>query len=81
MNTARLLAWILLPLVGLVLLGTLAIWLVKALLGIAAYLIVGALVVGGGVYLYRRARRAVGPGTRNRRRIEAAAQTYRARNR
>jgi O-antigen/teichoic acid export membrane protein len=81
MNTARLLAWILLPLVGLVLLGALAIWLVKALLGIAAYLIVGALVVGGGVYLYRRARRAVGPGTRNRRRIEAAAQTYRARNR
>jgi O-antigen/teichoic acid export membrane protein len=81
MNTARLLAWILLPLVGLVLLGALAIWLVKALLGIAAYLIVGALVVGGGVYLYRRARRAVGPGTRSRRRIEAAAQTDRARNR
>jgi hypothetical protein len=81
MNTARLLAWLVLPLVGLVLLGTLAVWLFKALLGLAFYLVVGAAVVGGGVYLYRRAKRAMEPGARNRRRIEAAAETYRMRNR
>jgi hypothetical protein len=81
MNTARLLAWVVLPLVGLVVAGMLAIWLFKALLGLAFYLIVGALVVGGGIYVYHRVRRAVGPGTRSRRRIEAATQTYRTRNR
>jgi NAD(P) transhydrogenase subunit beta len=43
--------------------------------------IVGALVVGGGIYLYRRAKRAVGPGTRTRNRLDAAASTYRQRNR
>ena len=78
---ARLLAWLVLPLVGLVVLGMLALWLFKALLGLAFYLVVGAVVVGGGVYLYRRAKRAVEPGTRHRRRIEAATQTYRMRNR
>jgi hypothetical protein len=76
MNAARLLAWLVLPLVGLVLLGMLAIWLFKALLGMIFYVLVGALVVGGGYYLYRRARRAVGPGTRTRRRIDAATETY-----
>lgn len=72
MNAARLLAWIVLPLVGLVLAGMVVIWLFKVLLGLAFYLIVGALVVAGGYYLYRRAARAVGPGSRTRRRIEAA---------
>jgi hypothetical protein len=81
MNTARLLAWTVLPLVGLVVAGILAIWLIKSLLGLAFYLVVGALVVGGGVYLYGRAKRAVGRDTRTRRRIEAASQTYRTRNR
>jgi O-antigen/teichoic acid export membrane protein len=80
-NTARLVAWVLLPLVGLVILGIAAIWLLKALFGVVVYLLVGAAVVGGGYYLYRRARRSLGPGTRNRRRIEAARQTYRARSR
>lgn len=77
---ARLVAWLLLPLVGLVLAGMLAIWVIKALLGLIVYLAVGAAVVGGGIYLYRRARRAVGPGTRAHRRLEAARETYRARN-
>ncbi|HET6211958.1 MAG TPA: hypothetical protein VFE14_03690 [Micromonosporaceae bacterium] len=81
MNVGRLLAWVVLPIVGLVLAGMLAIWLFKALLGLVFYLLVGALVVGGGVYLYGRARRALGPGTRTRRRIDAASQTYRERNR
>jgi hypothetical protein len=81
MNTARMLAWLTLPLVGLVVAGVLAVWLFKALLGLAFYLVVGAAVVGGGMYLYHRVKRAVEPGSRNRRRIEAAAQTYRTRNR
>ena len=81
MNTGRLLAWVVLPLVGLVVAGVLAIALFKALLGLAFYLIVGALVVGGGLYLYQRAKRAIGPGTRTRRRIEAASETYRLRKR
>ena len=81
MNAARLLAWLVLPIVGLFVVGALAIWLFKALLGIAIYLVVGAVVVAGGAYLYRRAKRAVGPGTRTRRRIEAATETYRTRQR
>jgi O-antigen/teichoic acid export membrane protein len=81
MNTVRLLAWLVLPIVGLFVVGALAIWLFKALMGMIVYLIVGALVVGGGVYLYGRAKRALGPGTRERRRLEAAAETYRNRHR
>jgi len=75
------LAGIVAVLVGLVLVGFLAIKLFAALLGIFAYLIVGALVVGGGAYLYYRTKRAVGPGTRTRNRLDAAAATYRQRNR
>ncbi|GAA5200609.1 hypothetical protein GCM10023322_78880 [Rugosimonospora acidiphila] len=81
MNAAKLLAWLLLPVVGLVLAGMLAIWLFHALLGLLFYVIVGALIVGGTVYLYRRTKRAIGPGTRARRRLDAAAETYRMRNR
>jgi O-antigen/teichoic acid export membrane protein len=80
MNVARLLAWIVLPLVGLVLIGALAVWVIKAALGFVIYILVGALVVGGGVYLYGRAKRALGPGTRARRRLDAASETYRMRN-
>jgi hypothetical protein len=80
MNTAKLIAWLVLPLVGLVLAGMLAIWVFKALLGMLVYIVVGALVVGGGVYLYKRAQRSLDSG-RARRRIAAASQTYRMRNR
>jgi uncharacterized membrane protein len=66
---------------GLVVVGALAIWVLKALIGIIAYVLVGALVVGGGMYLYRKAKKAVGPGTRTRNRLDAAAYTYRQRNR
>jgi hypothetical protein len=81
MNTARLLAWLVLPLVALVAVGALAVWTFEHLLGLAFYLVIGAVVAGGAVYLYNRAKRAVEPGSRNRRRIEAAAETYRMRNR
>ena len=77
----RFLAGTVAVILGLVVVGDVAIWLLKALLGVAIYLIVGAVLVGGGVYLYRRARRAVGPGTRTRNRLDAAASTYRQRNR
>jgi hypothetical protein len=77
MNAARLLAWLVLPIVGLVLAGMLAMWLLHAVLGLLVYVLAGALVVGGGAYLYYRTKRAIGPGTRARRRIEAAAETYR----
>jgi hypothetical protein len=79
MNSGRVLARVALALVGLVLAGMLAIWLLKALLGLAFYLVVGALVVGGGAYLYYRVKRALGPHSRGQRRIEAAARTFRTR--
>jgi hypothetical protein len=81
MNAAKLLGLLVLPIVGLVLVGMLAIWAFKALLGLAVYLIVGAGLVAGGMYLYGKAKKSVGPGTRARYRIEAAAETYRQRNR
>jgi hypothetical protein len=81
MNAVKLLAWLLLPVAALVLVGMLAVWVFHALLGLLFYIIVGALVVGGGLYLYRRTKRAIGPGTRTRNRIDAAAQTYRTRDR
>jgi hypothetical protein len=57
-------------------------WVASALLGnFLFYLIVGALLVGGGLYLYGKAKKSLAPGTRNQRRIEAAAKTYRMRNR
>jgi O-antigen/teichoic acid export membrane protein len=77
----RFLAGTVAVILGLVVVGAVAIWLLKALLGIAVYLIVGALVIGGGLYLYGKAKRAVGPGTRTRNRLDAASSTYRQRNR
>jgi hypothetical protein len=79
-NAAKLIAWLVLPIVGLVALGALAIWLFQALTGVLVYLLVGIAVAAGGTYLYQRAKRAVGPGTRTRLRLDAAAETYRQRN-
>jgi hypothetical protein len=81
MNTVKLMAWLVLPIVGLVALGALAIWLFQALMGVLLYLVVGIAVAAGGAYLYQRTKRAVGPGTRSRMRLDAAAETYRQRNR
>jgi hypothetical protein len=71
MNAVRFAAWLILPVVGLVLVGMLAIWAIHAILGLLSYIIVGALVVAAGAYLYRRARRAVGSRASGRRRIGA----------
>lgn len=80
-NAVKLIAWLLLPIAGLVVLGALAIWLFNALMGVLVYLLVGIAVAAGGAYLYQKAKRSVGPGTRTRMRLDAAAETYRQRNR
>jgi hypothetical protein len=64
---------------ALVVIGAVAIKLLGFVLSLAWYIIIGALVVGGAVWLYSKARRSVGPGTRWRNRIDAANQTYKQR--
>ncbi|GAA2628967.1 hypothetical protein GCM10010399_70830 [Dactylosporangium fulvum] len=48
---------ILLATAALILVGIVAWWLIKMLFGAVFYLIVGALVVGGGWYLYNKIKR------------------------
>jgi len=74
-------AYVVAAIAGVIVVGWVAISVLHALMGVLAYLIAGALVVGGGLYLYGKAKRGLAPGTRNQRRIEAAAKTYRMRNR
>jgi hypothetical protein len=74
-------AYLVATIAGVIVVGWVAVSLLHVLVGALAYLIVGALVVGGGVYLYGRTKRSLAPGTRNQRRIEAAVKTYRMRNR
>ena len=74
-------AWAVALIAGVIVVGWVAVTLLHALLGALSYLIVGALVVGGGVYLYGKAKKGLAPGTRTQRRIEAATKTYRMRNR
>jgi hypothetical protein len=74
-------AYLVATIAGVIVVGWIAIPLLQVLVGAQAYLIVGAVVVGGGVYLYGRAKKSLAPGTRNQMRIEAAAKTYRMRNR
>jgi hypothetical protein len=52
--------WVVLGGIALVLVGWLVLSLLGTLLKLGFYLVVGALVVGGGVYLARRARRSLG---------------------
>jgi uncharacterized membrane protein SirB2 len=56
----------LLVVAGLVVVGAVSVWLIGQLLGLIWYLVVGALVVGGVVYVGRRARRALGGGRQRR---------------
>ena len=72
------LAMLLAGVVGVVLVG----WLFVSIIGpVLFYLIIGAIVIGGGALIYSKVKRAVAPGTRNANRIEAARETYRMRNR
>ena len=77
----RLLAGIVAVVVGLFVVGAIAVWLFHALLSAAFYLVVGALVVAGAVWLYGRARRGLTDGGRNQRRLEATLATWRQRQR
>ncbi|OJF10432.1 hypothetical protein [Couchioplanes caeruleus] len=74
-------AYLVAMIAGVIVVGWVAVVVLDTLLGALGYLIVGALVVGGGVYLYGKAKKGLAPGTRTQRRIEAAAKTYRMRNR
>ncbi len=74
-------AYLVATIAGVVVVGWVALALLHALLGAFVYILVGAVVVGGGVWLYGRTKRSLAPGTRNRNRIEAAERTYRMRNR
>lgn len=74
-------AWALAMIAGVIVVGWAAVALMHALFGAVFYLILGAVVIGGGIWLYGRAKRSLAPGTRTQRRIEAAAKTYRMRNR
>ena len=77
----RVLAGIVAAVVALFVVGAIALWLFKALLGATFYIIVGAVVVGGAVWLYGRARRSLSGGSRNQRRLEATLATWRQRHR
>lgn len=44
---------------GIVIVGLVAWWLIKMLLSLTLYLVVGILVVGGAVYLYQRAKNSL----------------------
>lgn len=78
-NPVKLVAWLVLPIVALVVVGAVAWWALGAVFHLVGYLILGAVVVGGGALVYRKVKRSIGPGTRNARRIEAARETYRMR--
>lgn len=64
---------------GLFVVGAVAVWLLKAVLGAMVYLIVGAAIVAAVGLAFSRARRSVG-SQRNRNRISAATQTWRQRH-
>jgi hypothetical protein len=51
--------------IALIVVGSLVVSVIGALFKLALYLIVGAVVVGGGLYVYRRARRSI-TGTQRR---------------
>lgn len=58
----RTLVWVALGAVALVIVGWLVLWLLGTLLKLAVYLLLGAVVVGGAVYLFGKARTALRDG-------------------
>jgi hypothetical protein len=62
MENGHLLRNALLLVVGLVVAGLIALWAINFVLHLVLYVVVGALVVGGAMFLYGRAKRALGGG-------------------
>lgn len=54
----------LLAIAGLIVVGVIAWWIIKALLFLIFYLAIGAVVVGGAIYVYGRAKRSLRGRTR-----------------
>ncbi len=52
----------LLCIAALIVIGAVAWWVIKVVLGAVFYLIIGAAVVGGGIYLYGKAKRSLNGG-------------------
>jgi hypothetical protein len=67
MNESHFLRNALLVVGGLVLAGWLAVWLIGTFIHLILYIAVGALVVGGGMYLYGRAKKSLTSGSVQRR--------------
>ena len=61
---AKNLVWLALGVLVLIVIGSIVVSLLGLLLKLAVYLVLGALVVGGGYYLYARTRRSVRGGPR-----------------
>ena len=61
---AKNLVWLALGVIVLIVIGSIVVSLLGLLLKLALYLVLGALVVGGGYYLYGRTRRSVRGGRR-----------------
>jgi hypothetical protein len=77
----RFLAGVAVVAIAVIAVGWLVTSVISTLLGLVWYLVVGAVAVAGGYWLYRRARRSLAPGARNRNRIEAALRTRQLRDR
>jgi hypothetical protein len=51
---------------GVIVAGWLAVWLIHWVFSVLLYIIVGAVVIGGGIYLYGRAKRSLQSGRMTR---------------
>ena len=67
MNESHFLRNVLLTVVGVIAVGWLAIHILSLFFAVFWYIVVGALVVGGGYYLYGRAKRSITSGSASRR--------------
>jgi hypothetical protein len=67
MNESHFLRNAILAIVGVVVVGWLAIALIHVFFSLFLYIVVGALVVGGGMYLYGKAKRSITSGSASRR--------------
>jgi len=67
MNESHFLRNAILFVLALVVAGYLAIWAIGLIFHLLGYIIVGALVIGGGYYLYKRTERGIASGRVRRR--------------